>query len=59
MPKKNKVKELLTPEEYERFEKGFIPLKKWDKIMKPLIEEIRRSEMITGEDLKIFITNKC
>ncbi|MEK7193577.1 MAG: hypothetical protein AAB652_02195 [Patescibacteria group bacterium] len=55
MPKKKDVKDLLTPEEYERFQKGFIPLQKWDKIMEPLIEEARESARITAEDLKFII----
>ncbi len=55
MSKKNKLKELLTQEEYKQLQEGFIPLQKWDKIMKPLIEEVRESSMITSEDLKTRI----
>jgi len=55
MSKRDKIEDLLTPEEYERFQKGFIPLQKWDKIMEPLIESIRESERITTEGLKTYI----
>ena len=58
MSKRDKIEDLLTPEEYERFQKGFIPLQKWDKIMEPLIESIRESERITTEGLKTYI-NYC
>lgn len=52
MPKKKSEIEKMSPEERERFT---IKLREWEERMKPMIDEARRSERITDEDLKIRI----
>lgn len=60
---KSKIEDLLsrwpdrlTEEEKQRWEESG---RRLDEIFQPIFKTIEKSAMITGEDLKIFFSNKC